>query len=93
MRISYDPNKRAKILNEREIDIADAGQVFEGFHLTRRDDAHSDAETRYISVGQLGDTVVNIVWTEREDSRRIVTMRKANGKEREIYFEHWDRSG
>jgi uncharacterized DUF497 family protein len=93
MRISFDPNKRAKILNEREIDIADAGQVFEGFHLTRRDDAHSDVETRYISVGQLGGAVVNIVWTEREDSRRIVTMRKANGKEREIYFKHRNRSG
>ena len=93
MRITFDPNKRAKILKERGIDIANARQIFEGIHVTRRDDAHSDMETRFTTVGQMDDSVVLAIWTEREDSRRIVTMWKADAKEREIYLRQRDRSG
>jgi uncharacterized DUF497 family protein len=93
MRITFDPNKRDAILDSRALDIADAGRVFDGFHLTRRDDAHSEDEERFVSVGQLHEEIVILIWTEREDSRRIVTMWKASEKERKIYVRHRDRPG
>lgn len=93
MRVTYDPAKRDLILNEREIDIADAGKVFAEFHLTKYDPTHSSDEDRFISIGLLESEVVIVVWTEREDSRRIVTMWKANEKERKAYHRQRDRPG
>ena len=85
MRIVFDSQKRDIVLAERGLDFADAGTLFAGFHLTRFDAQHSDQEDRYISVGQFGDDVVIVVWTQRDDARRIITMWKANDKERQSY--------
>lgn len=94
MRYSYDEAKRAKIVEERGLDRADAWQVFEGFYLSRADAKHSDEEQRTITVGVLdGEIVVLVVWTLRDDERRIITMWKANDKERQKYHEERDRSG
>jgi uncharacterized protein len=93
MRISYDPAKRDRVLAERQLDFADAAKVFEGFHLTRRDERHSEVEDRFISIGVLGDDVIIIVWTERDEDRRIVTMWKANERERTAYWRERARSG
>lgn len=92
MRVTYDPDKRSKVL-ERNMDMAEAGAVFGKFHLTRKDDKHSEAEERFVSIGLLDEDVVLIVWTPRPGSRRIVTMWKANEKERAAYFQQRDRSG
>lgn len=94
MRYSYDENKRQLVLNQRGLDLADAGQVFEGFYLTRVDDKHSANEQRSITVGLLNDqVVVLVVWTPRNGERRIITMWKANERERQKYHEQRDRSG
>lgn len=85
MRISYDPAKRHAVLRKRGLDMANAGQIFAGFHLTRLDEKHSQGEERLVSVGVMDDAVVLAVWTWRDGDRRIVTMWKANGKERDIY--------
>lgn len=85
MEIEYDPFKRDQVLAERGLDLARCGETFDGFHLTRRDDKHSDEEDRYISVGKLDAGVVIIVWTPRNNLRRIVTMWKANDNERQKF--------
>lgn len=92
MKVSYDPAKRTRVINERQLDLADAAELFDGFHLTRRDDAHSVDEDRMISVGMIADQVVIVIWTERPDSRRIVTMWKANDRERTAYFRQSEHS-
>lgn len=83
--IVFDPDKRDLVFAERGLDFADARALFAGFHLTRFDASHSDLEDRYISVGQIGNDVVIVVWTQREDVQRIITMWKANDKERKAY--------
>jgi uncharacterized DUF497 family protein len=93
MGIEYDPDKRSAILDDRGLDLADAGELFDKFHLTRRDDKHSDVEERWVSVGQLGDDVVIVVWTPRGKDRRIVTMWKANDRERKAFCRQRDRPG
>ena len=94
MRYSYDREKRKKILADRDLDLADAWQVFEGFYLSRVDEKHSDVELRTITVGMLHDEiVVLIVWTPRPGERRIITMWKANEKERIKYHEQRERFG
>ena len=93
MKIAYDQAKRAWVLNERQLDMADVATVFDDFHLTRYDSNHSDVEDRYITVGTMREQVVLVVWTEREDERRIVTMWKANERERELLRRERERSG
>ena len=94
MRYSYDPDKRRIVLEERGLDLADAWRVFEGFYLSRADAKHSDVEQRIITVGMLNDdVVVLVVWAPRPGERRIVTMWKANDRERRRYNEQRDRSG
>jgi uncharacterized protein len=93
MEIEYDPAKRDQVFAERGLDMARCGETFDGFHLTKLDDKHSDEEERYISVGSLGSQVVIIVWTPRNDLRRIVTMWKANDKERQKFEQARTRLG
>lgn len=94
MEIEFDEAKRSRILRERGFDMARAGEVFEGFHLTRRDDKHStEGEERFNSVGVLDDEIVIITWTYRGDARRIVTMWKTNDKEKQAYQRARDRGG
>lgn len=93
MDIAYDPAKRSQTLASRGLDLADAGTLFDGFHLTRRDDKHSETEERFHSIGMIGDDVVIVTWTPRKDQRRIVTMWKANDRERQKYQQARDRPG
>ena len=85
MEIEFDPAKRVQVLAERGLDMARSGEVFERFYLTRRDDKHSTDEERFISVGLLDDDVVIVPWPLRGILRRIVTMWKANDRERQNY--------
>lgn len=90
MKITYDDEKRRITLAERGLDFEDARQVFAGVHYTRQDDRFDYGEIREISIGLIGATVVIVVWTERDDSRRIISMRKADKDERGEYYEQLD---
>ena len=85
MRIEFDPAKRDRTLTERGVDFADAIQVFEGRQLTFEDRRPGYAEPRFITVGELAERLVVIVWTPRGSARRIISMRKANEREQAIY--------
>lgn len=81
MQISYDPTKRAQTLALRGIDMADAGIVFAGPCITTADDRFDYGEPRFISVGLLRGRMVLVAWTPRNDTLRIISMRKANDRE------------
>ena len=93
MEIEYDPTKRDVVLAARGLDMARCGEAFDGFHLTRRDDRHSDQEQRFHSLAMLDDTVVIIAWTQRGKRHRVITMWKANDRERQSYRAARERSG
>jgi uncharacterized DUF497 family protein len=87
VRITYDPDKRAKTLAERGLDFQHAAQVFAGLTLTLPDERQDYGEVRYQTYGLLADRLVMVVWTERGDSRHIISMRKCNDRE-EARFEN-----
>lgn len=93
MEVTYDPDKRQLTLDRRGLDFDDAPKLFAGFHLTKPDLRQDYGEDREIAVGLLNEAVIVLVWTERDDSRRIISMRKADRHEREFYFAELDRSG
>ena len=90
MRVSYDPEKRRITLERRGLDFDDTPQLFDGVHYTNADTRRDYGEDRWISVGVIGTTTIVVVWTERDDSRRIISMRKADRDEREEYHRYMD---
>jgi uncharacterized protein len=85
MRITYNRRKREKTLAERGLDFRRAKEVFDGSHLTREDDRIDYGELRYITVGWLDSRLVVLAWTPRGRARRVMSMRKANGREVKKY--------
>ncbi len=83
MEISYDPAKRAATLAERGLDFEDAADLFAGKTIDFVDDRKDYGEVRWISAGLLGRRMEVLVWTAREDVRHIISMRKANEREKE----------
>lgn len=90
MEITFDTAKRERTLAERGLDFADAGKVFDGHHFTLLDDRQNYGESRYLTVGVLDGRMVVVVWTQRGDSTRIISMRKANDREIKAYRHYLD---
>jgi uncharacterized DUF497 family protein len=85
MTVEFDDAKRVRTLAERGLDMARAGEVFDGACLTVEDDRVDYGEPRYITIGFLDERMVVLVWTPRGDVHRIISMRKANDREKAIY--------
>jgi uncharacterized DUF497 family protein len=85
MEIEFDPAKRTATLDRRGLDMARAGEIFDGSTLTVEDDRQDYGEVRFITIGMLDRRMVVMVWTWRPPARRIISLRKANEREHELY--------
>jgi len=85
MRIEFDEAKHAATLKARRLDMARADEVFADATLTVEDDRQDYGEVRYITIGFLDEAMVVLVWTRRDDAHRIISMRRANERERRLY--------
>jgi uncharacterized DUF497 family protein len=92
MKITFDPVKRAAALRDRELDFAHAAEVFAGRILSRDDDRKDYGETRIVTVGYLRSRMVIVVWTQRGDARHIISMRKANDREKARYTQRLEET-
>ena len=85
MRVEFDLAKREVTLTERGLDFADAVSVFNGRSITFEDERRAYGESRFITIGELGERMVVVVWTPRGDARRVISMRRANEREQALY--------
>ncbi|MCX7036532.1 MAG: BrnT family toxin [Proteobacteria bacterium] len=85
MELEFDPAKRLRTLLERGLDFSRAVEIFAGLHLTQRDARRDYREARFITVGQLDRRVVVLVWTRRPSGVRVISLRKANGREQALF--------
>ena len=85
MRLDFDEAKRAETIKAWGLDMVRAADVLAGATLTVEDDRQDYGELRFITIGFLDDTMVVLVWTPRDDACRIISMRKANERERRLY--------
>ena len=90
MNLEFNKVKRDKTLHERGLDFARANEIFSGFHFTGQDNRGSYEEPRFITVGYLDARLIVMVWTPRGEARRIISMRKANDREKAIYASNLD---
>lgn len=90
MRVTFDPAKRQRTLEERGLDFEDATTVFEGTTVEINDTRKDYGERRIICFGMLADRMVVVGYTPRGLVRHVFSMRKANDREKERlapYFE------
>ncbi len=86
--------KEKKTLIERRIDCIDAVLVWEDPKRQERVDLRSNyGEKRIQTIGKVSFGILLVVYTERvninnQEVVRIISVRKANRKEREEYEEH-----
>ena len=88
MNLEFNKFKRDKTLNERGLDFARANEFFDNFHFTAQDRREMYEEHRFITVGYLDARLIVLVWTPRGEARRIISMRRANDREKAIYASH-----
>ena len=93
MQIEFDPAKRDRTLLKRGLDFADCQNAFEGVNYTLEDLRKVYGEKRYITWAFMHGRLVVIVWTPRGAARRIISLRKANEREIQIFYQALDRPG
>jgi uncharacterized DUF497 family protein len=90
MRITYDPVKRERTLQERGLDFERAVDVFAGLTIDIPDLRRDYGERRINSVGHLDGRMVIVCWTQRSEARHIISMRKANDREKARYRKRFE---
>ena len=82
----WDETKRQTNIRKHGIDFVDMPFVFAGVTVTIEDTRYDYSETRYITLGVLKSHVIVVVHTERSESIRIISVRKATKDESKHYF-------
>ena len=83
---TLDEKKRKLNLAKHGIDFRDAEAIFDGPLVTVEDTREDYGEPRYAALGLLEDIVVSVVYTERNDQVRIISIRKALKHEARFFF-------
>ena len=82
----WDETKRQTNIRKHGIDFVDAPLVFDGVTVTIEDTRYDYGETRFLTLGLLKSHVIVVAHTERGESIRIISARKATKHESELYF-------
>ena len=82
--MDFEGPKRIAVLEARGLDFIDAEILFDGRPLHTVASPRG-AEERWLSVGELNGRLVAVVWTQRSDTTRIITMRRARNEEKQRY--------
>jgi hypothetical protein len=83
----WDEEKRAANREKHGVDFAAIDGFDWGAAFTREDERGPYGEARFVSVGPVGARLYVAVWTAREGRVRLISLRKANGREKKLYDE------
>ena len=89
MTFEWDDRKEHINISKHGIDFSTAALVFgDDNRIEKYDDLHSISEDRYITIGEINGiaVIVVVVYTEREDSIRIISAKLATKIEKEAYY-------
>ncbi len=85
MDLEWDEEKRQRNLRERGLDFADVGRFDFGTAIVVPDLRSNYGEPRFNTTGFLDDVLCVICWTPRSGNFRVISLRKANARERKKY--------
>lgn len=91
MEFEWDEAKSERNRIERELPFDLAIELFEGFVIEEPDTRRDYGERRIRAVGEVDGLTLLVVYTDRADIRRIISVRQANRRERNAYREAQQR--
>ncbi|MGI8896008.1 MAG: BrnT family toxin [Casimicrobiaceae bacterium] len=87
MRYTYDPKKLTANLKKHGLHFKDAAQVIESERAVTFEDRRFDyGEQRFVTLGMLRGVLVVIITAETDEEIRVISMRRAERNEEEIYY-------
>ena len=95
VRFEWDAAKDEANRKKHGLGFEEAAELFRSGadHLEIFDEAHSDEEERFISVGPIARGIIVVVWTERDACVRMISARVATKREIAMYHRYMDHGG
>ena len=87
MRIRYDSRKNARNITERGLSFGRVADFAWETASIAEDDRKDYPERRFVAVGHLDVRLHVLCFTPSDDGIRVISFRKANGRERKRYEE------
>jgi len=85
MEIVFDAAKDAANTTKHGVSLADAEDIEWDDAVIWEDQRKDYGETRMVGIGYIGLRLMHVVFVDRNDSRRIISLRKANSREMKRY--------
>lgn len=93
MNFEWDEKKNSLNYEKHGLRFEDAEFVFSSKTISFIDDREDYGEQRFITLGELKNRVIVVVHTQRNFVTRIISMRKANEREKKIYLKRLEEIG
>jgi len=89
MRIEFDPTKDASNREKHGLSLALASELDWDEALVWVDDRHEYGELRMIALAPSTGILYYVAFVDRDDARRIISLRKANRREVKHYVQSY----
>jgi len=87
MEIEFDPEKDKSNTSKHGVSLAEASRLVWDEAQIKIDDSQYYGEIREIGFAPIGDRLYCVVFTDRGDVRRIISLRRATKQEVKYYVE------
>lgn len=84
MRFEYDPDKSASNKAKHGIDFDAAQALWDDLYRIEIE-ARTQLESRWVTVGRIGDRLWAAIFTLRDERIRLISVRRARDEERDWY--------
>lgn len=85
MNTTFDPAKVARNLLKHGVSLAEAARLDWDLAMVTQDDRQDYGELRQVALAPMDDRLWVVVFTERPEGRRVISLRKANLREYRRY--------
>jgi len=85
MKFEWNKDKNKSNIAKHGIDFSDASLFFENPYSHYEDTRSDYKEKRLVAIGTIEKRVVVMVYVKRKDKTRIISMRKANEREKKKF--------
>jgi len=85
MNFVWDDNKNLSNIEKHGLDFSDAEYVFENSHFIFEDVRQDYGEKRFTVIGWIKSRLVVLIYTKRNEQYRIISLRKANEREKKKF--------
>ncbi len=88
MKLIFDDAKDEANQSKHDLSLSEASKLEWEDALIWQDTRRDYGEARMIALGVIGERLYCVVYVDREEARRIISLRKANQKE----FDHYEQA-